>query len=48
MRRAHLGIGKATKVDSVQIHWPSGLVENFDGVAINKVNKLTEGQGKKQ
>src|SRR4029077_18907133 len=41
-KRAHLGIGKASKVDSVEVHWPSGLVESFDGVQINKLNKLTE------
>ncbi|HWF07788.1 MAG TPA: CRTAC1 family protein [Bryobacteraceae bacterium] len=47
-KRAHLGIGKASKVDSVEVHWPSGLVESFDGVQIDKLNKLTEGGGHKQ
>jgi len=47
-KKAHLGIGKASKVDSVEVHWPSGLVESFDGVQINKLNKLTEGSGHKQ
>jgi hypothetical protein len=47
-KRAHLGIGKAGKVDSIEVHWPSGLVESFDGVQINKLNKLTEGTGHKQ
>jgi hypothetical protein len=47
-KRAHLGVGKASKVDSVEVHWPSGLVESFDGVQINKLNKLTEGTGHKQ
>jgi hypothetical protein len=46
-KRAHLGVGKATKVDSVEIHWPSGLVESIDGVQINKINKITEGSGHK-
>jgi len=44
-KRAHFGIGKASKIDSVQIHWPSGLVEKIDGVAMNKINKITEGKG---
>ena len=45
MKRAHFGIGKATKVDSVEIRWPSGLVQKVDGVAVNKINKVTEGKG---
>ncbi len=44
-KRAHFGIGKATKVDSVEIHWPSGLVQKVDGININKMNKITEGKG---
>ena len=45
MSRAHFGIGKAGKVDSVEIRWPNGLVEKVSGVAINKINKVTEGRG---
>jgi len=44
-KRAHFGIGKATKIDSVEIHWPSGLVEKVSGVSMNKINKVTEGKG---
>jgi hypothetical protein len=44
-KRAHFGIGKAEKVDSVEIRWPSGLVEQVKGVGINKINKITEGKG---
>jgi hypothetical protein len=47
-KRAHLGIGRATKIDSVEVHWPSGVVESFDGAQINKLNKFTEGSGHKQ
>jgi hypothetical protein len=45
MRRAHFGIGKASKVDAVEIHWPSGAKEKIANVAINKINKITEGKG---
>ena len=45
MRRAHFGIGKATAVDSVEIHWPSGAKEKIANVGINKINKITEGKG---
>jgi hypothetical protein len=44
-KRAHLGIGTATKIDSVEIRWPSGLKEKVSGVAMNKINKITEGKG---
>jgi len=44
-KRAHFGIGKATAVDSVEIHWPSGLTEKVKGVSVNKLNKITEGKG---
>jgi enediyne biosynthesis protein E4 len=46
-KRAHFGIGKAAKLDSVEIRWPSGLKESFDGVAVDKLNKITEGTGHK-
>jgi len=44
-KRAHIGIGKAAKVDSVEVRWPSGLVEKISGTAVNKLNKITEGKG---
>lgn len=42
--RAHIGIGRATTVDSVQIHWPSGLVEKIDP-PVNRLTYVTEGKG---
>jgi ASPIC and UnbV/FG-GAP-like repeat len=42
--RAHIGIGRATAVDSVQIHWPSGLVEKIDP-PVNRLTYVTEGKG---
>ena len=44
--RPHFGIGSATSVDSVEVHWPSGLVEQFAAPAVDKFETLTEGQGK--
>jgi hypothetical protein len=43
--RVHFGLGSATKVDFVQIRWPSGLVERFDKAQIDSVNDLKEGAG---
>ncbi len=43
--RVHFGLGKETKVDSVEIRWPSGLTERFDNLAIDKINEVKEGSG---
>ncbi len=42
--REILGIGQATKIDSVQIKWPSGQVDKLTDVPINKYIKVVEGQ----
>ncbi len=43
--RVHFGLGSATKLDSVEIRWPSGLTERFDKAAIDQINTVTEGSG---
>jgi hypothetical protein len=43
--RVHFGLGALTKIDSVQIRWPSGLVEQFDTVRPDSINTLKEGSG---
>jgi hypothetical protein len=43
--RVHFGLGAATKVEWVEIRWPSGLVERFADVAVDRVQSLTEGSG---
>jgi hypothetical protein len=43
--RVHFGLGSATKLDSVQVRWPSGLTEKFDGLAVDKIHTLKEGSG---
>ncbi len=42
--REVLGLGQATKIDSVQIKWPSGQVEKLTDLPINKYIKVVEGQ----
>ena len=44
MRRAHFGIGKASKIDHAEIHWPSGRVEKAADVKINALNRKVEGK----
>ena len=45
MRRAHFGIGNASKLEAAEIHWPSGLIEKIGPVAINAINHVVEGRG---
>ena len=43
--RVHFGLGSATKVNSVQIRWPSGLIERFDNLPADSIEMLKEGSG---
>ena len=43
--RVHFGLGSATKIDAVEIRWPSGLLEQFDNLSIDTIHTLKEGSG---
>jgi hypothetical protein len=43
--RVHFGLGTVTKLDSVEIRWPSGLTERFDSASVDKINEVKEGTG---
>jgi len=43
-RRVHFGLGKADKVDRLVVRWPSGRVETFADLAVDRTVELTEGQ----
>jgi hypothetical protein len=43
--RVHFGIGKATKVDLLEIRWPSGLVQALNDVKVNQLIYVKEGEG---
>jgi len=43
--RVHFGLGKATKVDSLEIRWPSGMVDTLKDVAVNQLIYVKEGEG---
>ena len=45
--REVLGLGGATKIESLEIHWPapSKQVDRFTNVPINRYIRITEGQG---
>ena len=43
--RVHFGLGKETRLDSVEVRWPSGLTEKFEKITADKINELKEGSG---
>jgi hypothetical protein len=43
--RVHFGIGKAEKVDLLEIRWPSGLVETLKDIKPNQLIVVKEGEG---
>jgi hypothetical protein len=40
----HFGFGAIDTLDAIEIRWPSGLKQRFEGFAINKTYEFTEGQ----
>jgi enediyne biosynthesis protein E4 len=38
----HFGLGKETKANTVEIHWPSGIVQTLQNVQADQVLKVTE------
>jgi hypothetical protein len=45
--RLHFGLGKATKVDKLEIRWPSGARETVEVKTLDRVVTMTEGKGAK-
>ncbi len=45
--RLHFGLGAATTA-SIEVHWPSGLVEQYKSLAANQLVTLREGVGQVQ
>src|SRR6185312_5192196 len=43
--RVHFGLADATKVDSVEIHWPSGSVEKLSLPSVDRIFTIEEGKG---
>lgn len=42
--RIHFGLGSAETVDSLEIRWPSGLVETFETLKPDRIVSITEGK----
>jgi hypothetical protein len=43
--RVHFGLDKGTKIDSLEIHWPSGATETLKNLDADKFYSVLEGQG---
>jgi hypothetical protein len=44
--RVHFGLGEATKIDGVEIHWPSKFVEHITlPAAVDRFYVIQEGKG---
>jgi ferredoxin-fold anticodon binding domain-containing protein len=43
--RVHFGIGKAEKVELLEIRWPSGAVDTLKDVTPNQMIVVKEGEG---
>jgi hypothetical protein len=43
--RLHFGLGRASKVDTVEVAWPSGVKETFRDLAVNRFIVIQETKG---
>lgn len=43
--RLHFGLGSATKIDKVEIQWPSGSTEELRVPAVDRILTIVEGKG---
>ena len=43
--RLHFGLEKRTKIDLIEIRWPSGVVDKITNATVNKILTVKEGKG---
>jgi enediyne biosynthesis protein E4 len=43
--RLHFGLGRATKVKTIEVKWPSGVVDTIADVGVNRLIRIKEGAG---
>ncbi|MCU1267827.1 MAG: ASPIC/UnbV [Acidobacteria bacterium] len=43
--RLHFGLEKRTKIDLIEVRWPSGVVDKITDASVNKILTIKEGQG---
>ena len=43
--RVHFGLGQASKLDRLEIRWPSGIVDKLDNISADRFLVVQEGVG---
>jgi hypothetical protein len=43
--RVHFGLGASAKIDGVEVRWPSGIVERFVNLPVDRIHMVKEGSG---
>lgn len=43
--RVHFGLGAATRIDTLEIHWPSGAIDTVKNLAADQFYGVLEGKG---
>ena len=41
--RLHFGLGASTRIDRLEVRWPSGQVDRYEGLAVDRAYRLREG-----
>ena len=44
MMEAHFGLGKAKKIDSITLNWPSGIKQTLTDIDVNQILEIVEKQ----
>jgi enediyne biosynthesis protein E4 len=44
-QRVHFGLGDATTIDKLEIHWPGGAIENVHLPAVDRIFTIEQGKG---
>ncbi len=40
----HLGFGETSRIDEIEVHWPGGESQRYEGIEMNAFVELTEGE----
>jgi hypothetical protein len=43
--RLHFGLERRTKIDLIEIRWPSGAIDKIEGAGANRILIIKEGKG---
>jgi hypothetical protein len=43
--RAHFGLGNTTRIERIEIRWPSGVVDSATGLQVDRFYIAEEGRG---